>query len=307
MWKVISSEFVVPKGLRQGCGMSPSLFKIYLETVLSQWNRSCSSMGIEIKNKIIHSLLFADDQVIMAQERDDIKFMTKKLISCYKSGGLNINFTKTEYLVVGGESRNLNLENGVIRAVDHFKYLGSVLHQSGTCERDVENRVSQARSAIKQLNGVLWSRNITHKTKLMILNVIVESILTYGAEGWTLNERQKNTIKAVEMDGLRRSLRVSRLQKVRNDIIMEELNLQENIIDRMERRQLQWFGHVQRMSDERWPKKVLNWSPPGRRKRGRPRYMWRGRIIEAMRARGLEDGSWNNREEWKKGIQGNRL
>lgn len=77
--KVISSEFVVSKGLRQGCGMSPSLFKIYLETVLSQWNRSCSSMGIEIKNTIIHSLLFADDQVIMAQERDDIKFMTKKV------------------------------------------------------------------------------------------------------------------------------------------------------------------------------------------------------------------------------------
>lgn len=67
--------------------------------------------------------------------------------------------------------------------------------------------------------------------------------------------------------GLRRSLRVSRLQKVRNNIIMEELNLQENIIDRMERIQLQWFGHVQWMSDERWPNKVLNWSPPRRRKR----------------------------------------
>lgn len=77
--KVISSEFAVSKGLRQGCGMSPYLFKICLETVLSQWNRSCSSMGIEIKNTIIHSLLFADDQVIMAQERDDIKFMTKKV------------------------------------------------------------------------------------------------------------------------------------------------------------------------------------------------------------------------------------
>ena len=56
---------------------------------------------------------------------------------------------KTEYLVVGGEGRNLNFGDGIIKVVDCFKYLGSILHQSGTCEKDVGNRVSQARSAIK--------------------------------------------------------------------------------------------------------------------------------------------------------------
>jgi hypothetical protein len=29
---------------------------------------------------------------------------------------------------------------------------------------------------------------------------------------------------------------------------------------------LKWYGHVQRMEEGRLPKKVMKWSPPGRRK-----------------------------------------
>ena len=40
------------------------------------------------------------------------------------------------------------------------------------------------------------------QTKKNILQVIVQSILTYGAEGWSLLEGQKSKIQAVEMDGI---------------------------------------------------------------------------------------------------------
>ena len=41
------------------------------------------------------------------------------------------------------------------------------------------------------LNGVLWSITITIQTKKRNLQAIVESILTYGAEGWSVLEGQK--------------------------------------------------------------------------------------------------------------------
>ncbi|KAJ4439728.1 hypothetical protein ANN_07856 [Periplaneta americana] len=196
--------------------------------------------------------------------------------------------------VNGGDGRNLKFSNGIVKSVDQFKYLGSVLHQSGTCFKDVENRVIQARNAIKQLNGVLWNRVVRMETKKMILYVIVESILTSGGMRWTLTERQKDRVRSVEMDGLRRSLSISRLQRVRNGTILEKWNIQEDVIDRLECRRFQWFLHVQRMAEERWPKKVLNWSPPGRRKKGRPRLAWRGGVAEAMETRGLQNGSWDD-------------
>ena len=120
-----------------------------------------------------------------------MEFMVRKLLGAFEAGGLKVNMSKTEYLVIGGDGRNIKIPQGIIKSVKEFKYLGSVFHESGNCNADVENRIRQARGAIKMLNGVLWSRTITIQTKKRILQSIVESILTYGAEGWSLLEGEK--------------------------------------------------------------------------------------------------------------------
>jgi hypothetical protein len=43
------------------------------------------------------------------------------------------------------------------------------------------------------------------------------------------------------------------------------------IIDIIEKKRLQWYGHVKRMPGERIPKLIMEWIPQERRKRGRPR------------------------------------
>ena len=93
---------------------------------------------------------------------------------------------------------------------------------------------------------------------------------------------------AAEMDFFRRSCRRSKLDRVRNETIRAEMNIDRTIIDEIERRQLTWFGHVKRLEDDRWPCKILEWIPPVRRKRGCPRRSWRDDVAEAMVARNLE-------------------
>jgi hypothetical protein len=44
-----------------------------------------------------------------------------------------------------------------------------------------------------------------------------------------------------------------------------------NIINIIDRKRLQWYGHVKRMQEERLPKLIMEWIPEERRKRGRPR------------------------------------
>ena len=46
------------------------------------------------------SLNYADDQVIIAQDADDLKFILKRLNKAYKEEGLNINFNKTEFIAI---------------------------------------------------------------------------------------------------------------------------------------------------------------------------------------------------------------
>ena len=45
-------------------------------------------------------------------------------------------------------------------------------------------------------------------------------------------------------------------------------------MDDIKTKQLQWYGHVQRMEEGRLPKEVMKWRPLGRRKRGRPKLTW---------------------------------
>jgi hypothetical protein len=72
---LITKGCKVTKGLSQGCSLSPTLFKIYLERVLRNWKRRCQLMGTPIQNTHVHSFNFANDQILIAQDHDDMEFM----------------------------------------------------------------------------------------------------------------------------------------------------------------------------------------------------------------------------------------
>jgi len=78
-------------------------------------------------------------------------------------------------------------------------------------------------------------------------------VFLYGSECWNLRKREESKILSTEMGWLRKLLGVSRLQKVRNETIRNILEREETIIDKIQKRRLTWFGHVERMADNRLP------------------------------------------------------
>jgi len=103
------------------------------------------------------------------------------------------------------------------------------------------------------------------------------------------------------MDFWRRACGVSRLEHVRNDEIRRRIDRNKNIMDTINIKRLIWYGHVQRMPEERWPKRMLDWVPNRRRKRGRPRRDLRENIHLEMERRNLRPGDWENRKTWQAG------
>lgn len=79
--------------------MSPTLFKIYLSEALKHWRKKCSQMGIPINDNLsLYTLHFADDQIVMAQDKEDLEYMTRKLIKEYEKWGLELNKKRTRYV-----------------------------------------------------------------------------------------------------------------------------------------------------------------------------------------------------------------
>ena len=67
-------------------------------------------------------------------------------------------------------------------------------------------------------------------------------------------------------------------------------------------KQLSWYGHVQRMNQERLPRRILECCPPGRRRKGRPRNLWMQEVTAEMRERGIGNLEWVDREGCRKKI-----
>jgi hypothetical protein len=73
------------------------------------------------------------------------------------------------------------------------------------------------------------------------------------------------------MDSLRRSLRLSRKERIRNVTIRQQIGLEETIVKEIEQNHLTWYGHVQRKAEERLPIIALKWMPKQKKARGRPK------------------------------------
>ena len=66
------------------------------------------------------------------------------------------------------------------------------------------------------------------------------------------------------------------MERIKNEHIKEIMGVKgkPDIIDIIEKKRLQRYGHVKRMPEEGTPKLIMECLPLKRRKRGRPRKTW---------------------------------
>jgi hypothetical protein len=186
--------------------------------------------------------------------------------------------------------------------VDYAKYLGTIINKTeGIGKEEIRNRIDQSKKIISCLNSIWWDPHMRNDTKKYIGKILAESVLCYGCETWIINEQYKRIIYAVEMDYLCRSARVSRLEHIGNEEIRKRVDAEESEIERIQKRGLNWFGHVLRTGDERWPQQMYKWKPPGKRKRRSPKKSWLEGIITVMKNRGLTFEDAQDRQLWKMG------
>jgi hypothetical protein len=66
-------------------------------------------MGIPLDNITLYTLQFADDQVVLAGDKEDLEYMTHKLKETYEKWGLDTNLNKTKYLCIWGNTQQFEI------------------------------------------------------------------------------------------------------------------------------------------------------------------------------------------------------
>ena len=60
------------KGVRQGCLLSPSLFKLYAEHIMRNAKLDDLQAGIKIEGRNINKLRYTDDTTLMAESEEEL-------------------------------------------------------------------------------------------------------------------------------------------------------------------------------------------------------------------------------------------
>ena len=95
---------------------------------------------------------------------------------------------------------------------------------------------------------------------------------------------------------------VSQLDRVGNEVVRARTGVRRELAARVDMNVLRWFGHLERMDNERLLKKVMNEKVNGRNARGRPRFGWMDGVKRALNDKGMDVREANeyarNRNEW---------
>lgn len=91
-------------------------------------------------------------------------------------------------------------------------------------------------------------------------------------------------------------LKIKKLDKIRHTKI-SEITKATNALNYAQKLKWKWAGHVARLKDQRWTKKVTFWKgPPGKRNRGRPLTHWEDEIIKTAGPNWKQVAQ--NRDKW---------
>ena len=252
-------------------------------------------------------MLFADDTVLVVDSERKLCHLVTEFGRVCERRKLRVNvgksrvvrFTRNE----DGARLNVILNVEALEEVDQSKCFGSVIFSNGGVEADVRHRVNEGCKVLGALKGVMKNRGLGMDVKKVLYEKVDVLTVMYDSELWDMNvtERQKRYV--FEVKCLRSMTGVSRLDRARNEVVRARTGVRREFAARVDMNVLRWFGHVERMDNERLLKKAMNAKVDARSPRGRRRFGWMDGVKRALNDRRMDvreasEGA-KNRNEWR--------
>ncbi|KAK9071956.1 hypothetical protein SSX86_008387 [Deinandra increscens subsp. villosa] len=215
-----SDFFSVDIGLHQGSALSPFLFTIVLD-----------ELSKSIQEAIPWCMLFADDIVLVAEKKHDLKSRLLEWHAALERKGFRISRSKTEYLhcnfsgITSGEDIDFTIGEVLVMQTTKFKYLGSFVQSDGDIDFDATHRVQAGWCKWRAASGVLCDKRFPESLKWKFYGVVIQPTLLYGTECWAIKKAQARKLETAEMRMLRWMCGQTRLDRIRNEVIRGKLGV----------------------------------------------------------------------------------
>ena len=138
-------------GVRQRCLLSPTLFNIFLEQIMSDALEDHDGK-VSIGGRNIINLQFADDRDALAEEKQELEALVESLDKTCTRYKMEISAEKTKLMTnsANGFQREIKVKGQKLGNVTSFRYLEAVVSDDGS-KPEVLSRIAQQRFGAHRL------------------------------------------------------------------------------------------------------------------------------------------------------------
>ena len=137
------------------------------------------------------AMISADDLVLGAMAREEVKKDLETWRVVFEMHGLKISRTEKEYLLspTHDTETTVKIVDAELPTVTSFKYIGSKFTSEGGSQADVNNRIIIGWMKWKEVSGVMCDSKMPVKWKDKVFKTIIRPAMTYGSECWAVKKK----------------------------------------------------------------------------------------------------------------------
>ena len=191
--------FYINKGVKQGGILSPFLFKLYLDEIISEISKL--DIGCKLGLMRINIIGYADDLVLISDSALNLSYLYSFLKKSIENLKLLINKNKSKCMIFRSgrlyQSHNFMILDGdQFEVVKNYKYLGHYINWNLDDEEDIKCRLN---GFYGKFNSVYRNfNNVSIQTFLFLFNSYC--CPEYGLSLWNVNYTQgKQIMKSFEI------------------------------------------------------------------------------------------------------------
>ena len=151
--------------------------------------------GIKIAGRNINNLRYADDTILMAESKEELKILLMNMKEESENVGLKFNIQKTK-IMASGPITSWQIDG---ETVADFIFLDSKITADGDCSHEIKRHLLLGKKIMTNLDSILKSRDITLPTKIRLVKAMVFPGVMYGCESWTIKKAKHQRIDAFEL------------------------------------------------------------------------------------------------------------
>ena len=197
---------------------------------------------------------------------------------------LSMNLSKTRVMLnESATTSTVAVDGNTIEKVDRYDvYLGKTLTQAGDLLPEIKRRIALGLAAFSKVANIMKSRKASMNVKRKVHNAYVLPVMVCGSETWALKKAHMELLSVAQRKIERIMFGITLHDHKRNTWIRHQTGV-NYIIDVIKKGIHGWAGYIARFKDNRWTKRVTEWTPrEWTRRQGRPTTRWRDSLIRHL-------------------------